>query len=216
MTEAAPTAAAVEPPVTERPSPRETLRRAIGGPRGIVDSGLPAAVFVAANALGGLRVALWVGMATAVVLLGWRLARRQSVQQAVSGFIGVAICVAVAASLDSAGAFFLPGIVISAGYGVVFLASVVVRRPLVGYVYAFAFDRDSGWAGDRLLRRAYALTTLGWAAVFALRAGVQGLLYAAGSVGWLSVAKLGLGWPLTLAAVALTLGYLRRTERRRT
>jgi len=53
---------------------------------------------------------------------------------------------------------------------------------------------------------------LTWTAVFALRVVVQGLLYLAGSTGWLAVAKIGMGWPLWGIALTITLWLLRRVR----
>ena len=51
--------------------------------------------------------------------------------------------------------------------------------------------------------------------MFAVRAGVQALLYREDLPGLLAVGKLLLGWPLTLAAVVLTLAAVRRASRPR-
>jgi len=40
--------------------------------------------------------------------------------------------------------------------------------------------------------------------VFVARFGVQGLLYHAGRTGWLGVARIAMGWPLTAVAAAAT------------
>jgi hypothetical protein len=58
----------------------------------------------------------------------------------------------------------------------------------------------------------FALATAGWALVFAARAVVQGVLYAMDRPGLLAAAKLLMGWPLTIAAVALTVAYVKRAR----
>lgn len=52
--------------------------------------------------------------------------------------------------------------------------------------------------------------------MFAVRAGVQAFLYREDLPVLLAVGKLLLGWPLTVAAVALTLTAVRRATRRPT
>jgi hypothetical protein len=74
--------------------------------------------------------------------------------------------------------------------------------------------RRRDWRDDPRLRRLFRLATSGWSAVFAVRAGVQAFLYREDLPGLLAVGKLLLGWPLTLAAVALTLAAVRRATRR--
>ncbi len=60
------------------------------------------------------------------------------------------------------------------------------------------------------------IATVGWALVFAIRAGVQAFLYGEDHPGLLAVGKLLLGWPLTIVALLLTLAYLRRVTAGRT
>jgi intracellular septation protein A len=188
------------------------LATAIGGVRGMIDSSLPAVVFVIVNAIGGLREAVTAAIAVGVVIFILRIVRREPVTQAFYGFIAVAVAAYLAARTGKAQAFFLPGIALNAIYGTVGLLSLIVGRPLAGYVIAALDTRYEHWRDDRPLRRAAFLATLTWTAVFALRVVVQGLLYLAGSTGWLAVAKIGMGWPLWGIALAITLWLLRRVR----
>lgn len=201
---------------------RPALLEALGGRRGLVDSGLPAAVFVLVNSVvaaftdqaTGLRAALVAAGLCGVVVLGLRLWRREPLQQAVSGFVGLAIAVFFAARSGEARGFFLPGIYFNIIYGAAFVGSVLVGRPLVGLVYAAVDGVDSGWRANRRLRHIFSVASIGWAAVFAARAGVQGVLYAADRPGWLAATRLLMGWPLTILAVALTVAGVTRARRR--
>lgn len=196
---------------TNGPAPT-VLATALGGVRGMIDSSLPAVVFVIANAIGGLREAVTAAIAVGVVLFVLRIVRREPVTQAFYGFIAVAVAAYLAARTGKAQAFFLPGIALNAIYGTVGLLSLIVGHPLAGYVIAALDTRYEHWRDDRPLRRVAALATLAWTAVFALRVVVQGLLYLAGSTGWLAVAKIGMGWPLWGLALAITLWLLRRVR----
>jgi hypothetical protein len=116
---------------------REAFLDQLGGWRGMVDATLPTLAFVVANGIGGLRTGVWAAVVAAVVVFGLRLVRRESTQQAVSGLFGVAIAVAIAAASGEARNFYAPGIIRNAVIGVVLLASVLVRWPLVGVVAEF-------------------------------------------------------------------------------
>jgi hypothetical protein len=59
------------------------------------------------------------------------------VQQAMSGLFAVGIAVAIAAATGQARDFYVPGIIRNAGLGVVLLASIAFRWPLVGVVAEF-------------------------------------------------------------------------------
>jgi hypothetical protein len=109
----------------------------LGGWRGMLDATLPTIAFVVANALGGLRPGIWAALAAAVLVFVLRLVRRQSVQQGISGLFAVAIAVAIAAVSGEARDFFALGLVRNAGTGLVLLASIVVRWPLVGVIAEF-------------------------------------------------------------------------------
>lgn len=226
MPEAPPGTASGQPapaPTPPVPATRPALAEALGGGRGLLDSGLPAAVFVfvhgvvvaAAGRDAGLRAGLAAAVVSGIALVGVRLARREPLRQAVSGLLVLGIAVYLAARSGSARDFFLPGIFINVAYGSAFLVSALLSRPLVGYVYAAVQGLDPGWRRDRVLRRAFTGTSLLWAAVFAARAVVQGVLYALDRPGWLAAARLLMGWPLTVAAVAATLAWVARAERGR-
>jgi hypothetical protein len=57
------------------------------------------------------------------------------------------------------------------------------------------------------------LATLTWAAVFASRFVVQEHLYDADQTGWLGVARIAMGWPLTAVAALATYLAIRAAQR---
>jgi Protein of unknown function (DUF3159) len=109
----------------------------LGGWRGMIDATLPTVAFIVANALGGLRVGIWTALGVAVLVFLLRLVRRESIQQGISGLIGVGIAVAIAAASGEARNFFVFGILRNAAIGVVLMGSIVVRWPLVGVIAEF-------------------------------------------------------------------------------
>ena len=113
-------------------------------------AGLPAVVFVTVNALAALRPAIIAAVATGVALTIYRLVRKQSVQQAISGLFGVLVAALIAARTGQARGYFLFGIWQSFVYAVPFVISVLVRRPLVGVVYEFV-DPTPGDGGRPLV-----------------------------------------------------------------
>ncbi len=176
----------------------------------MVDSGLPVVVFVAVNALLGLRWASGAALATAAVVLGLRLARRERLQFAVSGVLGVGVAVFFAWRLRSAAGFFLPGIAINAAYFLAFAGSLLRRRPLVGLLWTYLSDGRADWRDRPALLRAYTRATWLWTAMYAAKVIVQGLLFLAERTGWLAVAKLAMGYPLFALVAAATVWLVRR------
>jgi hypothetical protein len=129
------------------------------------------------------------------------------------GLLGLAGAAALAAITGDAKTYFLPGILLNAAWAAVTITSIVVGRPLLGYVIAVLDRGYAHWREDADLRRAATIATAMWATVFALRASVQGYLYAHGHVHWLAPARLGLGLPLWFLAVAGTLFVLEGRRR---
>lgn len=206
-----------EAPASAQESARQSLRpmiiESIGGWRGMIDSGLPVVVFVAANAAAGLSAGIWAALGAGVLLCILRLLRRQSPQQAVGGLFGVAIAAFIAWRMGEARGYFLLGIWRNAVYGGIFLISVLIRRPLIGVIWEFLEGHGADWRRDAHLRRAYYVTTLLWVGVFAARVIVQRSFYNRDETGWLGVTSLIMGYPLYAAALGATFLLVRRAKR---
>jgi Mn2+/Fe2+ NRAMP family transporter len=193
---------------------------ALGGRRGLIDGAVPPVVFVAANAVTGLtgaathalHVAVAAATVTALAIVAHRARRGESLKGGLRGLAGLAVAVAFAAWTGQARDFFLPGIYVDATYGAAFAASAMAGRPVVGYVYASMFRIGSRWRTEPRLRRALTVATYGWSLVFCVRTAVQAVLYRADQPELLALAKVLLGWPLTVAAVMLTLAAARRAR----
>ncbi|ORV50790.1 hypothetical protein AWC02_04015 [Mycolicibacter engbaekii] len=191
----------------------QRLLEQVGGLSGLIYSSLPIVVFVPTSNLFGLWAAVLAAVGVAAAVLAWRLLRRQSSQPAVSGFFGVAVCALIAYRMGDSKAYFLLGIWMSLVWAAVFAASIVIRRPVVGYVWSWATGQPTVWRELRSAVYAYDLATLAWVLVFGSRFVVQRLLYNADQTGWLGVARIAMGWPLTaVAAVAtyLAVKYVQR------
>jgi hypothetical protein len=143
----------------------------------------------------------------------WRIARKQALQPAVSGLLGVGIAAFIAYRTGEARGFYLPGLLFSAGCALAFLVSVLVRWPLAGVIWHGINGEGQGWRNDRRLVRAYTIASLLWAGVFTARVVVQGWLYNADEETWLGVARLAMGLPLFAAALLGTWWVVRRARR---
>lgn len=192
---------------------QQTVPEQLGGLSGLVSSTVPVLVFVPVNSIWGLTAAIWAALAAATAVLVWRLVQRTPVQPAVSGFLGVGVCAFIAYRTGDAKGYFLFGIYTSLLYAAGFVLSVLVRRPLVGVIWGMLNGQGSSWRRHRVAVRAYDIATAAWALVFAARYLVQHELYDADRTGWLAVARIGMGWPLTAVALLVTLWAVRRADR---
>jgi hypothetical protein len=192
----------------------ETLLEQMDGVPGMIYAAIPILLFVIVNALTSLVTALGSALAAAAAITLVRLVRRERLQPAVSGFIGVAICALIAWWVGEARGFFLFGIWASAVYGTAFLLSVVLRWPLVGVIWSLLNGDHMRWRRDRVVMRAYDIATLAFAAVFAARFFVQNRLYLDHETGWLAIARIGMGFPLFALAVLVAVWAVRRANAR--
>ena len=184
---------------------KELLNKAIGGWRGLIDSALPSMLFIVIFVFQkNLNNALIASLALGAVLLVIRLIERKSLTQVFSGFLGLSISVFLTWRTKDASNFFLTGIVTNAIYGFFLLISVLIRKPLIGYLVGSLVGDTSGWLKHPLLVRAYTTVTWLWVAVFGLRLLVQIPLYLNDSIALLGSVKIFMGWPLYLFAVLLT------------
>lgn len=185
----------------------------MGGVRGLIYSSLPVVVFVPMSSAFGLLPAIGAAIAVATLILVWRLVRRDSVQPAISGFFAVGISALIAYLVGASKGYFLLGIWMSLFWSIVFTVSVVIRRPVVGYVWGWVNSHDRSWRGVRRAVLAYDVATLVWVAVFTARFVVQHHLYDADKTGWLGVARIAMGWPLTALAALVTYLAIRAAQR---
>jgi hypothetical protein len=194
-----------------------TVLERMGGVSGLVYAGVPTIAYVIVNAIAGLTAAVVVAVGTGAGLIVMRLLRKEPLQPAVSGLLGVVVAALIAYYTGSAENYFLPGIWLSLAMTAVFTASLVVRRPLIGVAWNLmrSAGPDPAWRSDKTVLHAFDMATLAFAAVFAARFVVQDSLYDAGSAGWLAFARIAMGYPLLALALLVVYWAVRRANRRR-
>jgi len=178
-------------PPEHPPSPVDILR----DKRAMLDTGTGPIAFVVVYAIWGLQTAAVVAIALGVVMAIERVARRKTAVNVLGGLFVTVISAVIAWRTGKAETYFVPRALIQAGYAIVFAASAVIRRPLAGFLVAALFRAEPGWVRLPAVRRAMIELTLAWAALFAFRAVVYGVLIATGRVGWLAAASVAMGWP---------------------
>lgn len=197
------------------------LERAIGGWRGIIDSGLPTAVFVVAYIVtaNNLRSSIIAAIAAGAAIAAWRLVRHERLGQVAAGFGGLAFSAWWASRNNNAGDIYVPGMLTNLAYGTAFLVSILVRWPLLGIAMGYLTGEGTAWRRDVTLRRTYAAASWVWVALFFGRIIVQTPMYLAGAVELQGVTKIVMGYPLFLGAAYYTYRVLapvlqaRREER---
>lgn len=182
----------------------ESIIDQMGGVSGLIYSTVPIIVFVPANAAWGLQVATIAALAAAAAIMVLRLVRREPVMPAVSGAIGVGVCVFIANRTGDASGYFLFGIWMALASAIAMVVSIIVRWPLIGVLWSYLNGSSMRWRKHRRTLLAYDIATAFWALVFLARYLTQSELYDEGATGWLAAARIAMGWPLTGIAVVVT------------
>ena len=192
---------------------RSKLAEALGGRRGIIESAVPTLAFTLAYvSTHDLRLALTLSIAITVGLLIVRVIQRSSVQFVLNALFGIGIAAVFAARTGEARDVFLPGILYNAGYTVLFVGSIVVGWPIVGFMIGSLTGEPTEWHRDPALVKLCSRLTWLFAAPCILRVLVQYPLYAGDHIALLGTAKIFLGWPLQIAAFAAMAWLLSRNK----
>ena len=175
---------------------------ALGGKKGLLDSGLPALVFlVAFNIKHELQTATTAAIIIALVLAILRLVKKDTLQHVISGLIGVVFCAFLARKTGSAVDYYLPGLIINVVYGSVYLIANLAGLPVIGLVLGPILGENLHWRKVAERKSAYIKASWLWVGLFASRLIVQYPLYKSGNLTALGTARLAMGYPL-FAAVA--------------
>lgn len=200
-------------PDRERP-PETTLWERTGGVPGLIQSSLPPTVLVIANSWWGVYPAIAAAVGAGVLVTLVRAVRRQSLRPAFGGFVGVAVAGFFAARSGEARDFFLADIWWYFAASIVLIVSILLRRPLVGVIWSAVQGVDMWWRHDRPSLRRYDLATAVLAVVFAVRFVVLRTLYEHNEVGWLTVSKIAMNYPLWAIALVVVVWAVRRADNR--
>lgn len=190
---------------------RDRIINALGGKKGLFDSGIPALVFlIIFNLRDDVLDAAFVSLALSAVITLIRLVKREKLQNAISGIIGVLICYLLVRSTGKAEDFYLPGLFINAGYGALYLLTNIAGWPIIGVVLGPLLGEDFHWRKVPERKRVYMLAGWLWVGLFISRLLVQLPLYLAGNVNALGVARLIMGYPLFIACAWVTWLVIKR------
>lgn len=179
---------------------REKVLNAFGGKKGLIDSAIPSIIFlVTFNISHELRTALFASIAISAIFTIIRLAKRDTVQHAVSGLVGVLICAWFANRTGQATDLYIPKMLTNLGYGSVYLIANLAGWPILGLMLGPILGENLLWRNHPERKRAYIRASWLWVALFFGRIIVQYPIYRTGNVNLLGTVNLAMGYPLFLA-----------------
>ena len=179
---------------------REKVLAAFGGKKGLIDSGIPSVIFlIVFNISKELQTALIASIAVSAFLTIIRLAMKDTIQHAMSGFIGVLICAWFANRTGNASDLYIPKLLTNLGYGTVYLIANLAGWPILGVMLGPILGENLTWRNHPERKRAYTLASWLWVAMFFTRIAVQYPIYKSGNVNLLGTVNLAMGYPLFIA-----------------
>ncbi len=184
---------------------KEKVLAAFGGKKGLIDSGIPSILFlIVFNITKDLRNALSASIAISAILTIIRLAKRDTVQHAFSGLIGVLICAWFANRTGNPSDLYIPKLLTNLGYGTAYLVANLAGWPLLGVLLGPILGENLLWRNDPARKSAYIRAGWLWVGLFFLRIAVQYPIYRSGNVNLLGTVNLFMGYPLFIATGYLT------------
>lgn len=206
---------------------RQQLSKSLGGRRGMLEAAAPTITFTLTFVTTkDVRLAIGLSVTIALALLVVRLVQRSSVQFVVNALVGIGVgCLFVWLGGRNGGdesqqalAYFVPGIIYNSVYAALMVISVLARFPAVGLMVGAVSEDPLAWRKDKQVVRL--CSTLTWVLVMpcVIRVAVQLPIYLGGRaaedadpyVTALGLAKVVMGWPLQLSALALMAWLLTR------
>lgn len=187
--------------MSEHNHDKETVLKALGGKKGLIDSGLPSVVFlVAFNLKHDLRIAIWAALTLSISLAIIRLVKKDTIQHSISGILGVLICAYFANRSGNASDFYIPKLLTNLAYGSAYLIANLVGWPLLGIVLGPLLGENFEWRKNPERKKLYTRASWIWVAMFFSRIAVQYPIYRSGNVNLLGTVNLAMGYPLFFAA----------------
>ena len=191
--------------MSEHNQDREKVMKALGGKKGLIDSGLPAVVFlIVFNVKDDLKIALTFAIILSIILAILRLAKKDTIQHAMTGLLGVLICAYFANKSGNAADFYIPKLLTNLAYGSAYLIGNLVGWPLLGVVLGPLLGENFMWRKDPARKKVYIRASWIWVGMFFARIAVQYPIYRSGNVNLLGGVNLAMGYPLFFVTAYLS------------
>jgi hypothetical protein len=194
----------------EMPEPTWRLLLGRGLPRFAVEGFAPVLVFYAAWRLGGLAVGVGVSTALSLGLAAYSVRRGREGALPLVGAVFVVIQALVALAAHSATVYLAQPVVLSALWGVAYLGSVAVGRPLIGVFANAWYPFPPSFRASEPFRREFSMQSIVWAVYCLGRAGLRLTVLLSSGVGGFVVVSFLTGGPILVALALWGVWHARR------
>jgi len=185
----------------------EEFKTVFSGNTAVLDSVLPAFIFLLANALLGFTAAMWTALGCGAAITLARALRGQKLWYALGGIGAALLAIGLRLLLNTSEAFFLPTIVNGGLTTTVLLVSILFKRPAVAFTSHITRRWPLEWYWHPRVRPAYAEVTALWSGFFGVKLLAQIILYNRGDVDGLALFNLASGWPAMILLLVFSYVY---------
>jgi intracellular septation protein A len=187
---------------------RQIVRR--GAPRFASDGLAPSLAFYVGYRSVGL--AFGIVCAAVVAIAAWVRARRQGRTGLLAWLTLLVVVIQGTVGLlaDDARAFLAPQVLTGLAWGIAFLGSVVLGRPLAGLFAGEFYDFPPEVRASATFRRVFTMVSLAWGSVFLVRGTIRILQLRNDDVDQFIVVSLLTGYPVMLSLMTWSIWWARR------
>ena len=140
--------------MSEMSGDKERILSAVGGKKGLIDAGFPALVFlISFNITKDLWNSLIASIIISAILTIIRLVMKDTIQHALSGFIGTLISAWFVNRTGNPSDLFVPKFLINLGYGSLFLIGNLARWPILGLMLGPILGENLGFHRDSAIKK---------------------------------------------------------------
>lgn len=196
---------------------RDAIAAATGGWRAQIEAVVPSVLFIVSLVISGdVNLSVIAPIAFSVLAILLRIIQTQDVTASIGGLVGVLVAAGLSLLSGQGKNYFVVGLWTSGIFAIVFLVSMLVKRPIAGVIVNLIADKPEGkhveeipWYVQKAKFRKALLVTAVWTVMFILRLSVQLPLYLSGEEVALGIWRLALGIPLFIPVVLFSWVILR-------
>jgi hypothetical protein len=196
--------------VTELPEPTWAFLARRGLPQFAAEGVAPLVVFYGAWKLWGLAAGVLAATAFAGAVLLWQIRSGRDGALARLALLFVAIQALVGLAAHSATVYLAQPVVLSAAWGVAYLVSAAIGRPLIAVFANAWYPFPPAFRASAPYRREFGLQSVVWGVFCLGRAALRLATLLAAGVGGFVVVSVVTGTPLFVALVLWSLWHARR------
>jgi len=192
--------------------PAPTLRylASRGGPAFAAEGVLPIVVFYGAWQLWGLTAGIVIATTLSASVVIWQIRRGNDAPLARITLVFLAVQAVIGIASHNATVYLAQPIVLSAGWGVAYLVSAAIGRPLIGLFAQVWYPFPPAFRAGRVYRHEFGMQSVVWGLFCLARAGLRLAALLGAGVGGFLLVSFATGTPAFFALVAWGLWHARR------